>query len=75
MKQSHILTCGEIAGFLYFFNGCSAYALHDALPILGAHSRERAIRQGVFLMKFLTVFLTFLELGTLFLSLGVAILV
>ena len=36
---------------------------------------ERSIKQGVFLTTFLTVFLLFLELGTLFVSLGVTVLV
>ena len=36
---------------------------------------ERAIKQGVFLTAFLTVFLALLKLGTIFMSLGVTVLV
>ena len=36
---------------------------------------DRAINRRVFLMTFLTAFLPFFELGTLFISLGVAVLV
>ena len=56
------------------FSPCLAYF---ALPggVASIFTMEIAIKRRLFLMKFLTIFVLFFELGALFLFLGVAVLV